>query len=348
MVRRGGSWRRRLQAAATTVALVGGSLMVLGEPASAATCTDAQLVPVVHSTAVTEGLGTYTPLIRGKSAVVRVYLTLPNTTTCTLSTAQALTVTSATLTLSGGGMSGYPRPLSPVGAGLEGDPEVRHCGRQQRRRSEVHHPRLDAATDGPDAASDRHVQRSRSTTRGRTARRSPPRRSTTSTTATVNQQTNGLRILAIPLGDASKTNQFSAVAQTALTSSMTTLGRIYPVPDGVGPLNSTADPQPGIRYNVSRPHGPQGSEGRQQQAPHRRQRQDLHRQPDVHVDQGQAQRRARTRGTRPTPARPTSPSAWSTRRSSAPAAPPGSRPSVSRWRWRRSSPTSPAPPHRLA
>ena len=70
-------------------------------------------------------------------------------------------------------------------------------------------------------------------------------------TATVNQQTNGLRILAVPLGDAAKTNQFSAAAQTALNSSMATLGRIYPVPDGVGPLNSTAEPAEGIRYNLA-------------------------------------------------------------------------------------------------
>ena len=32
---------------------------------------------------------------------------------------------------------------------------------------------------------------------------------------------------------------------------MASVGRAYPVPDGIGDLNSTADPQPGLRYAVA-------------------------------------------------------------------------------------------------
>ena len=108
----------RLTAAGTALALGGGLLVALGSPALAANCTAAQLIPRVLASTVTEGLSTYTPLIRGKSAVVRFYLAQP---TCTVTTSQSITINSATLAVSLGGAAPTSLSTADPGRGHEAD-----------------------------------------------------------------------------------------------------------------------------------------------------------------------------------------------------------------------------------
>ena len=88
------------------VALVAAFAVVIsGHPqsADAGTCSGAQLVPSVSRFEVNQGLGSYDRLTRGKATLVRAYFSLPDSTTCTLGSGQALTITAANLTVEAGG-----------------------------------------------------------------------------------------------------------------------------------------------------------------------------------------------------------------------------------------------------
>ena len=66
---------------------------------AAVACTATTLVPTLGRSEVNQGLGSYDRLTRGKDVLLRLYLTLPPTTTCTLASGQAITIRSATLTI---------------------------------------------------------------------------------------------------------------------------------------------------------------------------------------------------------------------------------------------------------
>jgi virginiamycin B lyase len=70
--------------------------------------------------------------------------------------------------------------------------------------------------------------------------------------ATVGAQTHGLRVLLVPMGDASQpySTQFTTAGTQAAQSAMQTVSRVWPLPDGVGDLASTATPVPGLRYTI--------------------------------------------------------------------------------------------------
>src|SRR3954470_23150710 len=89
--RRTRSWR----AAVAIVVLIGGLVGVTSAPAGAATCT---LTPVLRDITINQGLGSYTPPARGKTTLVRPYLSLPSCAT----SRQTIAVTGASLTVTGG------------------------------------------------------------------------------------------------------------------------------------------------------------------------------------------------------------------------------------------------------
>ena len=216
------------------------------------------LVPQLRDVAVTQGVGAYTPLVRGKETLVRAYLSKP-----------ACAATGAIIELTGGSLSVTPGTAAavtiPAPTPLPTSP----------------FPQLAAATSAPlvDSTSDpmfvvpgsalapsttvaRYTATFRITIayRSRTSSTATPvpgtitftSRSGTTTpiTATVEKLTNALRVLVVPMGDASQpfASQYTASGDAALQAAMLTLSRIYPVPEGVGSLTGTSG---GLRYSVS-------------------------------------------------------------------------------------------------
>ena len=91
------------------VAVLAAFVLVLSSSPQAAdavsTCSGTTLVPNLTRFEVNQGLGSYDRLTRGKPALVRAYFSLPDSTTCTLGSGQALNITGATLNVVGGGSS---------------------------------------------------------------------------------------------------------------------------------------------------------------------------------------------------------------------------------------------------
>src|SRR5687768_9031433 len=83
--------------------LIGGA-----DRAWAANCSNTQLVPNVAELLVSQGAPGYSKLARGKEAIVRAYVRNP--TTCTVTSKQAITPVSATLSVSYS--SGDPAPAT--------------------------------------------------------------------------------------------------------------------------------------------------------------------------------------------------------------------------------------------
>src|SRR5438874_11139116 len=88
------SWIRRGVASFGSLALMASVVALGAERADAATCTATQLVPQVREAMVNQGIGADSPLVRGKDAVARVFLSLP---TCSTGTADYVEITGATV-----------------------------------------------------------------------------------------------------------------------------------------------------------------------------------------------------------------------------------------------------------
>src|SRR3954471_16650020 len=70
------TWLRHAALAVAALMLVGGTVIAGGTPGSAATtCT---LTPQLRDVTINQGLGSYALLTRGKSALVRAYMSLPS------------------------------------------------------------------------------------------------------------------------------------------------------------------------------------------------------------------------------------------------------------------------------
>jgi hypothetical protein len=218
---------------------------------SLSTCTDAQLVPRVAELLVSQGAPGYTAtgfkLARGKETIVRAYLTTP--TGCTLANKQSITPISATLdTAYSNGATGSAAQLTNY-APLSG--KVTSAT-----------PLLYSTSDPIFVAPGSYMapaptkfdvkftlkvtySRNGSSTYNQTAATDP----NAATTVTVDQKTNALRVLVVPMGDPTDPNpQWSSAADSTFQSVMTNVARAYPVPSGATPsLNSTT----GIRYLMS-------------------------------------------------------------------------------------------------
>jgi hypothetical protein len=237
---------------AASIALAGIAGSVASEEARAATCTSAQLIPNVADLRVVQGaplkLSGSAPLdrlARGKTTIVRAYLTHP--TTCTLDRRQAINPVSATLDVKVDGVSVGP-PLSNRGT-LSGTLSAT----QQVFSTADPYFVVPASYLTPDSSSSFEVTFALSLTYNRTGATSQTNiTGATTAGATVDRRTNALRVLVVPLGDAtSATVQWSPAAYSTLQNLMTNTGRAFPVPDGVTESLASASASGGIRYVVS-------------------------------------------------------------------------------------------------
>jgi hypothetical protein len=216
-----------------------------------ANCTDSQLVPRVAQLLVAQGAPGYTRLARGKEAVVRAYLTNP--TTCTVRSAQAITPVSATLNVSySNGAAGAAPQLS------NNDPLVGKLAATTQAYSTSDPYFVVPASYLAPANGDPPPKFDITFTFGLTYKRTGSTASftnftgTANVTATVDQRTNALRILVVPMGDRSSGSvQWSSTAETTLDNVMANAGRALPVPSGVTKELASTLTTAGIRYRIS-------------------------------------------------------------------------------------------------
>lgn len=251
------SGRRRIWVGAAVLSLV--ITLVPATPADAATCTPAQVLPRVADASVIQGIGSnttvsagYAPLARGKETLVRVYLTQPLSTVCTLGSTQSIKVTGASLSVNNGmatfgGITAYNAfgtgqlVAATMQANSLADPLFVVPGSNLAPGTGPEPPRFDAtftATISFAAKSGTAI------TNGTLTVVVGPR--------TFEKRTDALRILVVPMGDAAQTysSQFTAAGQVAVQNAMTTLARLYPVEPRTGELNTATG---GIRYTIVTP-----------------------------------------------------------------------------------------------
>jgi len=231
---------------------------VLISPPQGAVAATCSLVPELRSITVNQGLGSYTPLVRGKETLLRAFLGKPK---CA-ATADVIEVTGGQLVLSIGttriGTISAPTPVpvpiypqvapfssAPV-ADWPGDPIFVIPGSVLAPTSTPvgftvtfsltinYNAKPGGTGTGTSGA------QTFTTLTGSTA----------ALTANVDKRTAAIRILVQPMGDPKQSlaSQLSAAAQSALQDGMVTLSRIAPVPDGVGSLTGTTG---GVRYTIN-------------------------------------------------------------------------------------------------
>src|SRR5437763_4886521 len=249
------SWIRRGVASFGSLALVASVVALGAERADAATCTATQPVPQVREAMVNQGIGADSPLVRGKDAVARVFLSLP---TCSTGTADYVEITGATVqttTTQGNPLaatqwttangSTYPRIASyanaPVsGAESPGDPKFVIPGSALDATAATGNGSF-TVTFGFNISYTAHLAGAATGT---------PGTATPTTTVTVGAKSNNFRVLVVPMGDTLNltTPQFPAAATQAVQNGMLTASRLLPVRNGVGSLTTAGN---GLRYTVN-------------------------------------------------------------------------------------------------
>jgi len=217
--------------------------------AAATTCT---LTPQLRSVTINQGLGSYQPLVRGKETLVRLYLSLPS---CAAKNA-TITLQGATLTVNAAGAlsntigAPTPPPVSPfpsiasytaaTAIDSPADPKFVVPGAYLQ-------PATTAAFTATFTAT---VTYSAGGAAPATANFASLSGSTAPITTTVERKTNALRLLVVPMGDASRalSTQFTSSAQSAVQDGMLQVSRIYPVPSGVSSLTQASG---GLRYTIN-------------------------------------------------------------------------------------------------
>jgi plastocyanin len=264
-----------LGVAVAAAALIGGSIgpeRAAGAPTTLPACTASTLVPQLGAVTVNQGLGSYADqkLVRGKETLVRFFLKLPPSvgTTCSGSISVVDTATNPTeLTVVNGATdlaptvepyqvypsTGLAITSSSVSVNSSADPtfvlpasRVNPCNGEPNGNP--------CTTPGVFSRSFRakisYIRNGSTATVFNAVLTSP-------VTGNFDQATNALRILVIPMGDASQlySNQFSTIAslgaqsaQAAVQNGMNALSRLMPVPAGVSA--DLADTRAGIRYEV--------------------------------------------------------------------------------------------------
>ena len=219
-------------------------------------CAAGDLKPQLREFMVNQGLPTAL-LVRGKEALVKLYLSKPACAT----DQQNIQLTSATLEVYRGGSLLTPAllptetlnpapPLVPFNsapaASSTSDPVFAVPGSF-----------LTSSSDARFTLS--FVARLRYTTTATSGEQSLPpidRTETGALTATVEKRTNPLKILAIPMGDPTKTvnttaTQYSDAANNAVIAGFDHLSRMFPGAGGVGDLATPASGG-GVRYLIDR------------------------------------------------------------------------------------------------
>lgn len=242
----------------TLVAVIAIAAVTASAPASAATCSTAELVPQVRGYAVSQGLSSYKDLVRGKDVVFRLFLSRP---ACAEGTTQSVSLTGATLAVKAGATTLLtvpaptnnlnPAPLlayhsqAPAVPDSTGDPKWLVSGKD-----------LAAAAPAPATPLTFEATLRYSNSAGAANVAVP----VTSFNGAAMQKTLlaatlPLRVLAIPMGHGSRTvsSQFSAGATTATLDGFNVLGRTFPVANGTADLTTSgADlTTGGVRYHLN-------------------------------------------------------------------------------------------------
>lgn len=246
--------RRRALASGAAASLVAGGMALLpGSPAVAAV-TEPCLKPRVADVMVSQGLPTYAKLVRGKSALVKLFMQVPSCAPV----GTKMRVTSGELRLSGGATGAVPLaslPLSEIAPpstapipSAQGDPLFLVPG------SQLVPAGADAATVSFTATLGFTTTKADGTSVS-DALTVTQRPDGTAISAVVEKASNPMRVLTVPMGDAgsfllpnSASSQFDDADRAALTKGMTALNRVLPVADGVEALNKGSG---GLRTTLS-------------------------------------------------------------------------------------------------
>ena len=252
--------RHRAQALFLSVFVLVG--LVAGPASSQTGCAAGDLQPIVADQMVNQGLP-HSTLVRGKDAIVRLYLMMP---ACSAGTSQTIQVTGARLaaTTSTGVSLGQDitAPLdaltsSPAPAVAPYDSDAARA-KANASNTSPSNPRFalpetylkPSAVTGAFTANltvtvtFKYDTNGPSTTGGEgTGSKSFP------IPAQVNAPSASLRILAVPMGDPVRPTPFAGGEN--LTAGMGTLGRVFPVPDGVGNVGTNPSATGGILWRQS-------------------------------------------------------------------------------------------------
>ena len=235
-----------------------GSGFLAGSAAAASACTSATLVPRVHAATAAQGQP-YSPLVRGKDAAVKFFLTMPECSTATSPAPWLKTNAAAlTVTIDGGAATGSDVPNENS---LATPPAVAPYNRPSDNSTAdpffvVPGPHL-----APAARTSAFTARFTVKLTYSGSMFSGTRQLSSSFTAPVHGTSNPLRVLAIPMGDPTGPNspvnntvpQFStgeSSAESAVIDGFATMARMFPVFQGTG--NMATNSGGGIRYTIDR------------------------------------------------------------------------------------------------
>lgn len=246
---------RRVGAAALS-ATVMATLMVSGGAAPAS--ADCPLVPTLRDYTINQGLGSYSPLTRGKETLARFYLSKPQ---CDTSSA-VIEVTRATLSIDGAplpiaSVPAAASPFQPIApwtaspvADSAADPKFVVAGELVDRPDAVFRTTFDLGFKATVHYQVRPAPGAAVTSMGAVDLDKDPVTSAP-IKATFGKRPDALRILVVPMGNAAEsfTSQFPTEAVQSVQTAMQTASRLLPVPDGVGPLTTTGTE--GIRYALA-------------------------------------------------------------------------------------------------
>lgn len=219
-----------------------------GGAASLANCTDSQLIPRVAEVLVSQGAPGYARLARGKETIVRAYLATP--TNCTVTTRQSIAPFSATLDVMNGD--------SPAPAQLR---EYAPLSGKVGAATQIYSTAdpffvVPASYLAPTSINSFTANFTLTITYTRNGLATTYTTSPPATTKPVDQKTNALRVLVVPMGDPTSASiQWSNSANTptgptaeeTLQNVMANAARAFPMPTGVTPA-LTASSTGGIRY----------------------------------------------------------------------------------------------------
>jgi uncharacterized delta-60 repeat protein len=230
------------------------ALLPAGSAGTASAAPTCNLVPQLRAVTMNQGLG-YGTLARGKDTLVRLFLSLPSCAASSNSialTGGSIAVKNGSTTLGTVGAP-IPAPTSPFPlmapyanapmVDSTGDPKFLVPGSML----------APAGSTASFTATFSATVSYQSKTSSRDT--SPVSGSVTLTTlsgltapvtAAVGQRSNALRVLAVPMGDASQ--RFADTANAAVQNGFTALSRLYPVPAGVGSLVGTTG---GVRFSMN-------------------------------------------------------------------------------------------------
>lgn len=261
-------WHRYAVAVVATLvvaATLGGPVVTaVHSPAGAAgaACTTAELKPSLREMMVSQGLPSYTNLVRGKDSLVRLFLSKPECAT----SKQSITVTGVSLSVANGTTAlGTGQTFSPTGSFAlptfytTAPPVNSPTDPILTVKGNVLTPCGAAASCPTDTAG---FDATFSVTLTYTASGvTTPQTITFQAVKPVAPKSNALRILVVPMGDANQlsSSQYSSAADAAVQQGMNTLSRILPVPCNADPADPTGacfatslrSSFGGVRYSVS-------------------------------------------------------------------------------------------------